>query len=270
MQLWTREQIEKIKRLYSRVPKEVLVKELAPHSLSGIRHKANRLGLKREVFSDGRHLWSEEEKKILIENYSKVPKKDLLKLIPQTTLETLYSTAHYLRRKRKVPQRSLLVNIAERKFNLSDVERGYLAGFIDGEGAIGIFRHGSRHIEGDYYPRVTIVNSCRDAIEFCHKILGCGELGIQRSKTPRHKDRWFLRFGAMGEVLGLLKEINLLIVKKRQGELVTEFIESRLLRAKEWKNGKWLPYTDRELKIVKEVYELNRKGKLVKAREKKS
>lgn len=106
---------------------------------------------------------------------------------------------------------------------ISDTEAAYIAGFIDGDGHIGIVRRTARrgHKEYPYVrPIVQIGQGKRLVLDWIASVVGEGAVGI-------HGQREFfnLRFHA-GTLRWLLPQLlPYLIVKKRQAEIVLEFTE---------------------------------------------
>lgn len=78
---WTEEEIELLREKYSTSTKQELLKLFSHRSWKSISSKAERMKLKK-IGKLKRNYWSDEEIKILRENYSNKPKEELLKLIP--------------------------------------------------------------------------------------------------------------------------------------------------------------------------------------------
>ena len=64
---WFKEEIELFKKLYPTEPMNKLIKQFG-RTKSALTIKANRLGIKREIKSDGSRYFSEEEKEYIKEN----------------------------------------------------------------------------------------------------------------------------------------------------------------------------------------------------------
>ena len=83
--------------------------------------------------------WSEEEKQILLDNSDK-PVKDIVKLLPKRTPQAIYTQLEKLGIKNKrwlMAKKDFEVNL-----NLSETDKAYIAGLVDGEGWITINRNG--------------------------------------------------------------------------------------------------------------------------------
>jgi LAGLIDADG endonuclease len=71
---------------------------------------------------------------------------------------------------------------------ITEVEKAYLAGLVDGEGCIAINRSAdSRYVEGfAYYPRVTVAMCDREPLEYYKVLTGFGAL----NSKPSYKKGW--------------------------------------------------------------------------------
>lgn len=138
----------------------------------------------------------------------------------------------------------------------------YFAGIIDGEGWIGLTKHLSGSVDGyQLRPVMSVHMVSIEAIDYIHDI--CTKLGLASYK--RHwvdglkrdpSSRWAI-VGAK-RVRPVLETVRpFLHVKRRQADLVLEFIASR----EGWIKNRGSGYTDREKQIREEVCALNTKGK---------
>lgn len=64
-------------------------------TVDAVKTKRSRLGIKREQMKP----WTADERRILQLNYSKVPKEELLELLPGRTWNSISSQVYYLRRR---------------------------------------------------------------------------------------------------------------------------------------------------------------------------
>ncbi len=110
--------------------------------------------------------------------------------------------------------------------NLSETQKAYIAGFIDGEGCITISRNKSKSKawEFDFHPRILVTNSDIDVIFFLHDLTGIGcvyryEKAWQSKWKPIH--RWQI---STNEAINLINAIMpYLHIKKEVAELVLSF-----------------------------------------------
>lgn len=116
---------------------------------------------------------------------------------------------------------------------LSETQKAYIAGFLDGEGTISIQRQlwianktGSR-----FKATMEVANTSTDILNKIQLWTGLGFMdnhcGIKRKKlNPHHKVCWKLRF-RQGEIKVLLPEIfPYLQLKRPQAELVMEYFKT--------------------------------------------
>jgi len=139
---------------------------------------------------------------------------------------------------------------------LSKKQALVLAWSLAWEGSIGVRRQKDPTAKLGWFlrPRFDIYNTDRELLEkFREFIGGYGRIFIQRyNDKPLWKPcyRWTIQ--RQDECLELLKEIiDLLPSKRRQAELLLEFLELR--KAKK-------PYSDREIQIAEELHKLNKRG----------
>jgi nitrogen regulatory protein PII len=146
-------------------------------------------------------------------------------------------------------------------------EIGYLAALIDGEGTLtiakNIFHYESEYRKRGYTtyrPMLAIANTSQELLEVARDMIGAGKVYPPAGKKRKasHKGTYRYILYTYEYLLPLLIEIkDYLIVKKRQCELLIEFIESRLQKGNK---GVGVGYSEREIEIYEEVKRLNRKG----------
>lgn len=139
----------------------------------------------------------------------------------------------------------------------------WMAGFIDGEGSIGLNREydkrkGVRYFT--YRPALQIVNTNEESIRRFYDYVGIGDLRmidrISRNKTHQANYRYVLR--SREPLLKFLKEIYpYLLIKKRRAKLLIEYIENRLSNPG---RGRYNPKTERDNEIWGELMLLNLRG----------
>ena len=195
--------------------------------------------------------WTEDEVKFLQKNYETMTKAEIASALGRTE-ESVKKKMFALRHRKGFWKH---VNLM-----LTEVQIGYLAATIDGEGSVSINKgkgcvsvvEGSQH---RLAPRITIGNTDFAFIQKIQRMVpGCLERGSR--KNPKHKICYYFIINGISRVYPVLKAIrNELVVKRKQADLVIEFCESRLKR-KEASS----PYTKRELEIYYEIKKLNRRG----------
>ena len=186
--------------------------------------------------------WTKNENKILLTNLQH-PLETLEKLIPSKSGKQILGKIRYLGFNYRLMESN---RIADKTLNLTETEKAYIAGIIDGEGTIGIHKD-SRRSWVLYQPRVSIANSNRELLEWI-KTKACVNCHIHRIE---------LDINNYDVKPLLIAVIPYLHIKKKQATLMLEFIDLRIARS-QWVDR----HTQRELEIVQEVYRLNTKPQL--------
>jgi len=93
----------------------------------------------------------------------------------------------------------------------SVAEAAYLAGFVDGEGSIGVYKHGR-----SFRLRMQVANTSYPVLEHLQKIWG-GRISHNGTKerNPRWKPSYILDWNT-NQILSLLKEIQPYLVNKAE------------------------------------------------------
>lgn len=152
---------------------------------------------------------------------------------------------------------------------LTPREAAYLAGLIDGEGTITIHRRRplpSNQFRLYYRPVVIIINTDLPLLEHVKKICGTGWVGISMHGHGERKTCYNFQLGRRSEIYWLLTQIlDDLFLKKEQGELLLEFINSRdnNLLIMPYKRGKPAGYTKREEEIIDRLHHLHMRTKTI-------
>lgn len=110
--------------------------------------------------------------------------------------------------------------VTDQGTSLSEIERAYLAGIIDGEGTIGIYRGAT---SSDYLLRLIVTNTFFPMLEWIHARIG-GSLVPSGAETDRHKQVWqvVLFQARAGSVIQSCQPH--LIVKSAQADLAMRFM----------------------------------------------
>lgn len=148
---------------------------------------------------------------------------------------------------------------------MTEVERAYTAGILDGEGWIGIVaevlngKDGSRRSHR-FGVGVAVSMTDTGAIEYIQRVSGAGCINAER-RDGDHKDtnKWRCQ---RTKVKALLEEVlPYLRVKQRQASLVIRFLELQDWGKANGHKGLALSDVPAALAIYQQVRELNRKGK---------
>ena len=131
----------------------------------------------------------------------------------------------------------------------SDTDAAYLAGFIDGEGTLGVYYikndHARKSDKRYYSLRLSISNTNQEILANLHAIWG-GNLSLNKQNGHGTLSLYSLAWQAQPKVIEVLELIiPYLKLKKEKAILLLEYCKSRQDRSTH-KAG----YTDREIKIA--------------------
>lgn len=131
---------------------------------------------------------------------------------------------------------------------------GYVAGIVDGEGSIGAYISADKSDRRWHLAvKITIANVNRDVLDACQIILGGKVKLISRTIRGNRKPCYGLLLSGKPSVERALLIIHdYLIVKCEVASLMLELIDS--------KKTHYQGYSPRELEIVTEMRDLNRRG----------
>jgi hypothetical protein len=240
MPKWSKEEEEILRRLW---PDEKALESLLKRDFETIRVKAKRLGL--PPIPRPNKIWSKEEDELLSSLYrQRVSLKEIV--------ARLGRSYHAVQRRTKILG---LVDEMKwkprREYSLTEAEKGYIAGILDGEGNVGVLHaHGPQWISA----RVQITNTDERLIKWLQEKLG-GVTRVTNRQTSKQKTAYALIIEDMRDVKYFLNTIkSYLIVKKEQAELLLKFVDSRI---KGWRNKS---YSKEEMEMWKKLGELNRRG----------
>ena len=112
-----------------------------------------------------------------------------------------------------------------------ETDKAYIAGIVDGEGCVTIYRRKCKGTRtGLFYTSgIVVVNTHKGVIDFCHQKTGLGTVCVEKKKT-RNRPAWRLSLQAK-QALELLEVIEpYLIVKKSQAEVLRRFVAAKTKR----------------------------------------
>jgi len=246
-QKWSEEETTLFKKYYPITETEQFLKFFPNRTRASIQHKAARLGLKKEI-----KWWTEEELETLKNCYSNLSKEELLKVLPKKDWTNIRHKSQELgltldydrwyKRNWKNPQ----------ALSLTEAERGYLAGIIDGEGMIRITRAKQKQWKRAYYaPIISITNTDPKLMSYIRELVKIGSFYVEKRTKPQHRAKMVYNVGSIEGVKQILEQIkDLLIVKKRNAMLVLELIEIK-------KNKTEKGVTQRELELYEQTNKEN-------------
>ena len=137
----------------------------------------------------------------------------------------------------------------------------YLAGFIDGEGCLGIYRAKRKNAKDGLRPYIAITNTDKEIMDAIKKTIPkkvyCSMGKSRRKKT--HKFAYNLRIENYGSVLFVLEKIKpYLTIKRERANLLLQYILIR--KSKEVNPHCFKHLGQEEYEIYKEIRKLNKKG----------
>jgi hypothetical protein len=109
--------------------------------------------------------------------------------------------------------------------HISEFDRHYMAGLLDGEGTINLCRQILACGRIKYRPTVNVFNTCRAILEWCESTTGIGIIdGEIRKRQKHHKQSyiWRLRQPEMLEFLPMITPY--LRIKEEQAIRLQEFL----------------------------------------------
>jgi len=99
---------------------------------------------------------------------------------------------------------------------LTDIEKGYIAGFLDGEGEISV--------NSSYTCFVRFNNTNMEVLKWIQEKLGTGRIGeTHRIRKPNHKQCYSLWIHGEETKILLQYFFPYLIIKKKQAELILSY-----------------------------------------------
>ena len=139
-------------------------------------------------------------------------------------------------------------------------KQAYLAGIIDGEGSIGLYKIKTYRARRGFTwkPTIQISNTNILLFDWIRKYLGFGSFARYKGHKENNKDRLVWRIGGSYSVIRLLKEVfPYLLLKKKHAILLTK--ATRILKhySRHYSNK----YDIKLEEIYQEMKLLNRKGK---------
>ena len=137
---------------------------------------------------------------------------------------------------------------------LTECQKCYIAGMLDGEGQVSITKHTQESGIGIVlHPRFAIHNTNLEVIKYIQNLVG-GHIRPKKPRKPNHKVGYALEIGKRNEVIKILEILlPILIIKQKQAVLLLEFCRFR--------NEKILKrYSSRDIEYHEEMKKLNKKG----------
>jgi len=190
-----------------------------------------------------RKTWTDTEIEFLRASYPNMPKEELIKALDRKWRTVIWKASEFgVKRNRWTFSSPLL------RGEVSEVDKAYVTGLLEGEGYIGIAKH-----ESGIQPQISIANTSLTLLKEAQKVLG-GSINQMKRQKAHWKPAWrfnLLGLYAVSETLKALKPY--FRAKREHCDLVIEFCESRLRLL-----GKH--YGPRDYELYAEVKRLNQRG----------
>jgi hypothetical protein len=139
---------------------------------------------------------------------------------------------------------------------MKTADAAYWAGFVDGEGCLGLYTHNHRR---QWVVVLQVANTNRGILEQLAENFG-GSISTATQSLPNAKPcyTWYIASQkAMRVVRTILPHLK---IKTRQAELLLEAGEIVSRRRQDGAHH-WTPYPHRVLEIKRELTQLNKRGK---------
>ncbi len=149
--------------------------------------------------------------------------------------------------------------------NTAGITEPYVAGIIDGEGCIGLYKNKDSRVQGSWniIKRVVIANTDKTLIKDLKGVVAGSAISCSLRSSNGHKPLYHLVLQDGQLICNLLKPIlPYLRIKKEQAKLMIEFCESRMYHMEEARIHKKRykkEYTQREFEIFEKFKTLNSK-----------
>jgi len=243
---WTTKEIEALKKYYGSEVRNKIMKIIKSKTWPAIQHKALRMKIRRKYPTS--IPWDKKEVTFIRNNYRKLSIKKMSEFL-NTSRTRVYHKM--LDMGLGTPSRISFI-----KVKMTETEKAYIAGFIDGEGTITYHPHWRK--DGRMWgatPLVGIANTCKEPLTFIAKILQKNSsrdfekiIRIHKEKRPHKRDLWEFKIEGRYPIKNFLKAIQpYLIIKKRHTEIMLELLDSRDIGTR---------WTRKQLKLLLEICNL--------------
>lgn len=152
--------------------------------------------------------------------------------------------------------------------NTTELQKSYLAGFIDGEGYIGITFQRKKETKISsatprYHPFLIIVNTNKEILDFIKDIIGEGKVYIGKKSNGRWKESYQYKLTKADNLEEILTAIlPYLKLKNRQCEVLLDFIKRRKsIKPKVGKGSRGITsFSQKDHRLYQKLLLLNKRG----------
>ena len=134
---------------------------------------------------------------------------------------------------------------------MTETEKAYLAGIIDGEGSIALTK---KHKGKMPSPQLNVSNNNLELLEYIQNITNCGYIREKKRSKPHHNQSYHWQIQSVGHILRILDDVKgYLRVKKPQASLILKHYKEATPR-----NGRYTPeLLEKKNNLVKAMQDLN-------------
>jgi hypothetical protein len=248
MKRWNKEEIEKLEKIYPISSRAEVEAQFSDRTWDSIHWKANTtLGLKLKYTKS--NCWREHEIEFITKNYKKMTDAEISRKLGRSV------TAIQMKRQELGLEKKHMGDITKpyRNLNLSEVDKAYLAGLIDGDGSIILSFHQYSHSKGKgIHSQISCAISARSANrEYTKEVMRM----MGGKITEPEKNFYEVIISRQADILQFVEALfPYFRLKKKQAELMIEFCRDRLKVLKYRRNA---PYTIKSFELVKKMKEIN-------------
>jgi hypothetical protein len=249
--VWSVEEIEELKSLANKRIQAKVIADRLGRSESAVRTQLSRL-------KSALKAWMPEEENFLIKSIHEGKRYSEIAEVLKRSYFSVVNKAHKLG--------LTFFCLTEPRLRMSDfseVEKAYLAGFLDGEGAFMILKNKNRRGDGFWFcPSIFVANTNAEVIEWIQSKIRFGSLSHKKQKRNKRASLVF-KIQRPADVIEVVNGMEpYLKVKKQQANLLREWCREKI------KVGYFRPPSNKMMEIYKKLKELNKRGTLERCAEK--
>jgi hypothetical protein len=115
---------------------------------------------------------------------------------------------------------------------IPDWQKGYIAGIVDGEGSMGLYRYGGNGHGDGWAPHINIEMKSKTTIDYLNGLIGLGFVDQPRIKKPLLRCQTYrLHIGSSVEVFLFLDCFGpYLCTKQKQAQLLKQYCEAKMAK----------------------------------------
>ena len=247
MYRWSKKEIELLKENYPKESRREILPLFPERNWRSIRYKAKKLGL--NIGHRRNDYWKEEETSFIRNNYINMTDKEIGDKFGRST-----ASIQTRRKELKLFKHKHSDFLTPSLLILSEVEKAYLSGLLDGDGSISLHKcnkYGKHGINPRISFAVSITSANKEFTEQINKMIG----GVVKRRSNVHYETTVQR---QVDVLYLLKNLlPYLRLKKKNAYIMIEYCEDRLKLRKLY-NRTNVPLSEKCFDLVKKMKNLNK------------